>query len=443
MNQYSHVDNLNLTSQKQRTDSMNSTEDTVNNHEDEMDEVSSSDGASSDSSSLPRDAHEVPEEATDSTDEEHENDTGSAADREDVGLDSNSVTSSQWKEDGESVSSKWKQEINHEKANQATTDKEPSPRASNNDPIGTEIKHIAKQKKRKAETQNDVDSTPADIELDSEGEQIQNQPKESKQQKKKRKTEKDGNLRADIELDCASEEENRPSCVHAMSVQTAPEKAYGFKRDTSMHSDGSIPLYTTDLPNHALESSCDDIIDENGSQLTNGDQLSSPPAVTQNKVANGTPKTTRITAKKKAGNTPPSRYFMQEGEGRGCFNCGKQGHYALQCPEINNTLRNCYVCASSRHFGKDCPNSFCLKCGLKGHRVNECGGNDVNVAKKTLLSYNSLGLQREKFKGHSVLQDIFSIRGKDFDCSTPFSEASLATCLKCGKKGHTVSFNHW
>ncbi|XP_055933116.1 probable ATP-dependent RNA helicase vasa-like isoform X2 [Argiope bruennichi] len=78
------------------------------------------------------------------------------------------------------------------------------------------------------------------------------------------------------------------------------------------------------------------------------------------------------------------------GSGKGCFNCGEEGHMSRDCPTKrsggNSGSRGgaCYKCNEEGHMARDCPNSestgrsrggggsSCYKCNEEGHMARDC-----------------------------------------------------------------------
>uniref|UniRef100_A0A0E0MGI7 CCHC-type domain-containing protein n=1 Tax=Oryza punctata TaxID=4537 RepID=A0A0E0MGI7_ORYPU len=129
-----------------------------------------------------------------------------------------------------------------------------------------------------------------------------------------------------------------------------------------------------------------------------------------------------------------------------CFNCGEEGHVAVNCPMEKRKKpcfvcglfghnskqctqgQDCFICKKGGHIAKDCPekhnrntqqSSFCLRCGESGHDmfgcVNDYPRNDVKEIKCYVCNQ----------KGHLCCADFSDICPKQ------------VSCYNCAQPGHT------
>uniref|UniRef100_J3N952 CCHC-type domain-containing protein n=1 Tax=Oryza brachyantha TaxID=4533 RepID=J3N952_ORYBR len=157
-----------------------------------------------------------------------------------------------------------------------------------------------------------------------------------------------------------------------------------------------------------------------------------------------------------------------------CFNCGEEGHVAVNCPIEKRKKpcfvcglfghnskqctqgQDCFICKKGGHIAKECPekhnrktqqSTFCLKCGESGHDMFGCANDYPQGDVKEIKCYVC------NQKGHLCCADFSDICLKEvscYNCAQPghsglgcakqCREASTATtptlCYKCGEEGH-------
>ncbi|XP_048542303.1 zinc finger CCHC domain-containing protein 7-like [Triticum urartu] len=158
-----------------------------------------------------------------------------------------------------------------------------------------------------------------------------------------------------------------------------------------------------------------------------------------------------------------------------CFNCGEEGHVAVNCPMEKRKKpcfvcglfghnakqctqgQECFICKKGGHMAKDCPDkhtkntqqytTLCLRCGETGHDMFGCSNDyppdDVKEIKCYVCNQN----------GHLCCTDFSDSCSKEvtcyncaqsghtgLGCAKQRRETSVATtptlCYKCGEDGH-------
>ncbi|XP_038880629.1 uncharacterized protein LOC120072267 isoform X2 [Benincasa hispida] len=139
------------------------------------------------------------------------------------------------------------------------------------------------------------------------------------------------------------------------------------------------------------------------------------------------------------------RYFDPPDSWGTCYNCGEEGHNAVNCTSAKRK-RPCFVCGSLEHNAKSCSKARdCFICKKGGHRANDCPEKhrDVSSSLKICLKCGDSG--HDMFSCQNLypdddLKNIQCYICKKFGhlcCVNSISGTSVVSCYKCGQTGHT------
>ncbi|KAA0058157.1 zinc finger CCHC domain-containing protein 7 isoform X2 [Cucumis melo var. makuwa] len=139
------------------------------------------------------------------------------------------------------------------------------------------------------------------------------------------------------------------------------------------------------------------------------------------------------------------RYFDPPDSWGTCYNCGEEGHNAVNCTSAKRK-RPCFVCGSLEHNAKSCSKARdCFICKKGGHRANVCPEKHKNVSSslKICLKCGDSGHDMFSCQNHYADDDLKKIQCyicKKFGhlcCVNSTSDTSVVSCYKCGQTGHT------